>query len=81
MEKLPPHNQRRLNVKIAEIHGERYADWYDLAREMQLKGATYADIADHFKLLGVPVSVPTISIWIRERTQQESNGSAAAQAA
>ncbi len=81
MDRLPPHNQRRLNVKIAEIHGERYADWYDLACELQLKGATYTEIADHFKLLGVPVSVPTIYSWMRKRREQESHGSTAAEAA
>jgi hypothetical protein len=65
--RLPPHNQRRLNCKIAEIHGDRYADWFDLACELQNKGATYAEIALQFSALGIKVSQFAVRNWMLDR--------------
>jgi len=68
---FPPPNQRRLNAKIAEIYGERYADWYDLAMEIYQAGGTYRTIRQRFVALGVTVSLKTIHIWLKERWAAE----------
>ena len=65
--KFPPHNQRRLNVKIKEIYAGRYADWHELAIEMMSQGHTLADIANQFGILGVPVSLYTVHKWLKAR--------------
>lgn len=72
MNGLPPHNQRRLNKEIKEHYGTKYADWYDLAKEMILAGATYREIRDRFSDLGVSVSIFTVHNWIKTREAEES---------
>jgi hypothetical protein len=67
---LPP-NQRRLNAKIKEIHGERYEDWYALALDLYESGGTQQSIADHFAMLGVPVSRASVRKWMRDRARSE----------
>jgi hypothetical protein len=67
LNKLPPHNQRRLNVKITETYGGKYQDWYELARSLQLEGYTYAQIAEEFSKLGVKVSLYTVREWMGSR--------------
>lgn len=72
MERLPPHNQRRLNVRIAEVYGGRYADWYDLAQDQRNRGATLEMLVAQFKALGIKVCISTVRNWIRDRQALES---------
>jgi hypothetical protein len=67
MDGLPPHNQRRLNAKIAEIYGDRYADWHDLAEDLMHKGATLEMLASQFSALGISVRISTIHNWLKDR--------------
>lgn len=76
--KLPPHNQRRLNVRIAETYGDRYADWYDLACDLQIKGATYEHIRAHFASLGIKVSQYTVYGWVQARRRADARAEQAA---
>jgi hypothetical protein len=64
---LPPHKQRRLNARIREQFQDLYDDWYDMARSMQIDGATYEQIAERFRTMGVPISVFTVHNWMKRR--------------
>jgi hypothetical protein len=75
--RLPPHNQRRLNVAIREHLGDRYSDWFDLARELQETGATYETIAQRFTALGVKVSLYTVRDWMLARRTEATAARAA----
>lgn len=68
---FPPPNQRKLNATIKELYGERYADWYDLAMEMYHAGGTYQTITERFAMLGVSISIYTVSYWLKERWDSE----------
>lgn len=66
MAKLPPHNQRRLNAAIAAKEPGR--TWYDVALDLQMKGSTYQQIAEHFASeYGVKVSIYTVRSWMLTR--------------
>ena len=76
--KFPPHNQRRLNVKIAEVYGGQYADWYDLANSLRFAGGTYEDIRERFAALGIQVSTYTIHSWLKSREREQADPDEAA---
>ena len=65
--RLPPHNQRRINARLAVIYPGKYASWREYALELQCNGCTYAEIATCFGELGVPVSLYTVRDWMLER--------------
>jgi hypothetical protein len=65
--RLPPHNQRRLSAKLAELYPGRYEDWYAYTRELQLKGCTYEQIAAEICKLGIDISQFAVRNWMLER--------------
>lgn len=67
--KLPPHNQRRLNAAIRDEFGDLYEDWYDMARSMQIDGATQQEIAERFSAMGVRVSQYMVCTWLQKRRE------------
>lgn len=67
--KLPPHRQRRLNVKIKDQFGDRYADWFEYAEARFAVGDTLADVQNSFRILGIEISIGTLHGWLRARRQ------------
>lgn len=76
-QRLPPHRQRRLNVKIKESFGDRYADWFEYAEACFLRGDTLSDVQNSFRILGIEISIGTLHGWLRVRRQSEQPGKAA----
>jgi hypothetical protein len=71
MPKLPPHKQRRLNARIQDVYGGKYADWYELAKERQAAGDTLQMIRAQFAALGISVCIYTVHDWMKKREAED----------
>lgn len=75
--RLPPHNQRRINARLAERGLSK--TWYHIVLERQAAGDTYDDIAELFAAeYGVRITGAAIGQWMSRARREQARVSAAA---